>query len=257
MSEVELDLRRAERLLVVADERLGDLRLAGGVAHEAGLAADLVLALEHDHLVTAQRGLSGGSQPGGARADHHDACPATGRLRWAEPAFAARARILRARDRRAGVVVRDADVAADAAQQLLLAAALQLERHLRVHDQRARHPNGVAAPGRDEGVGLGGLDDPGGHDPRQRVPMRVREVRDRVVGSRWGRDDPHSAGQCRCVAEREVDEVRPPGELLDDRPGHGRVGGHPHPDGELRCRVAHRPEDRREEGRPSAHSSPR
>jgi hypothetical protein len=51
--ESELDVRGAKRLVVVSDERLGDLRLARSVAHEAHLAADLVLALEHRHLVIA------------------------------------------------------------------------------------------------------------------------------------------------------------------------------------------------------------
>jgi hypothetical protein len=245
--EPELDVRSAKRLVVVADERLGDLGLAWRVPHEADLAADLVLALENHHLVTAQRGLSGGSQPCGACADHHDARPFSAGLWRTEVSFAAGPRVLRTRDRRAGVVVRDAYVASDAAQQLVLAAAPQLERHGGVDYERARHPDGIAAPRRDEGVGLVGLDDPGGDDPRQRGTMPVRTVRDRIVGHRWWRHDSHRASQCRCVAQGEADVIGAPGELLDDRAGHRRVGRHPHADRKLRCRVPDRVEDRLEE----------
>ena len=55
--------------------------------------------------------------------------------------------------------MRDAGIAADAAEDVVEPSLAHLARQVRVGDERAGHAHGVAASLADEPTGLGGVDD--------------------------------------------------------------------------------------------------
>ncbi len=85
------------------------------------------------------------------------------------------------RDRSRRVVVGDAGVAGDAADDALDVAVTCLPRQVGIGDERARHPDGVGPPLGDQPVGFLRIDDARGRDQRRAVPKRLCPLGDRVL----------------------------------------------------------------------------
>ncbi len=143
-AEPDLDARRLELPLRVREEAPRDLGPSGRGPGQRKLSSEAIRALEQHHVVPGAPGLGRRGNPGRAAADHDEPLPVP-RLRRAEVPLPARARVHRASERRAGVVVRDARVAADAADDLAHAPLAGLLRKLGIGDQRARHSERLGA----------------------------------------------------------------------------------------------------------------
>ena len=203
------------------------------------------------------RGPSGRRRPPrrarrGRRRRRRAACAAR-RGRAREVQLAAGDGIDRAPDRRPAVVVGDAGVAADAADQLVQAARAGFRRQVRVGDQRAGHAHRVGAAVGEQAIGCDRIDDARGGDAGERAGERPGVLGDHVLGDGRRRHDPDRAEVGRRVADRERDVVDALGrEQVADPRDALRVGRQPDADAEARDRLAHRPDHRGEEPRPVA-----
>src|SRR5262249_9446630 len=134
---------------------------------EAQAATGLIRRLRDRHLVAAAAERQCTLEPRGTATDNeHGRRARCGRNTLGMPAaapFLACRWILRTADRHAIVPTRDADVAADALADVLLAAGLDLHRKEGIRDRRARRADEIehAAPDlTDHGVGGGEAADP-------------------------------------------------------------------------------------------------
>ena len=158
-------------------------RQPGHVAH---VPARQLVALVHDDLVPARGRRRRGAQAGGAGADHDHPARRRGLLERAVPE-----RRLAAGGGRehAGDLLRaerppDADVRADAARGLGLAALARLAHEVRVGEVRARHADDVGRPSRHRARRHGEIDDAARHEDRRAVAdelLRPGGGRDRVA----------------------------------------------------------------------------
>ena len=172
---------------------------------------------------------------------HDDHAPREGGARRrAERPLPAGARVLRARDRGARVVVRDAGVAADAAEDVVEPSLARLARQVRIGDERAGHPDGVAASLADEPIGLGGVDDARRGHERRADAERRGQAGDRVLQHGRGRDDAARAAVGRGGAEGDAHVVDLSGDPADDVLRRLRVGRETNAQRETGGRRAHR-----------------
>jgi hypothetical protein len=123
--------------------------------------------------------------------------------------------------------VRDARVAADAPNDLVVSAAARLRRQIGIGDQRPRHAHGVGRPLCDEAIRDDGVHHARGQDQRLSGSGRPGVLGDDGFGDRSRRHDPGRAQICRRIAEGERDVVDLCGvRSLQDRGHMLRVGGH-------------------------------
>ena len=117
-AEPDLHVRAVEQVVVVTPQSPASSSCIGALPAIPTWPPTSLGGLEHDDRVAARRGLRGRRQagrPAPTTTTRRVSCRLSGR---AKRPLSPGARILRARDRRLGVVVRDAGVAADAAQDL-------------------------------------------------------------------------------------------------------------------------------------------
>lgn len=155
--------------------------------------------------------------------------------RGAEPELPSRAGVDGAANRGLGVVVGDAGVTADAADDLVEPAVRRLHGHLRIRNQRTRHANGLGRTAGDELVGRLDVEHARGSDPRQPDRERPGVSRNHGLLDRWRRNDPDGAEVSRRVAEDEGEVVDALVDgWLDDCACARRVGRQPQPEAEAR-----------------------
>jgi hypothetical protein len=203
-------------------------------ARQAQLSADPPGSLEENDGVARACGFCRGGETGRPRTDDGDTRRAGDHHRRRQDAFAPRAGILRAGDRRPGVVVGDAGVAADAAEEFLEPALARLQRQLRVGDERARHPDGVGTVFFEQPLGLQRVDDPRGRNKRPADTKGPRPGRDRVFDDGRRRDDARRAEIGGRVAQGDTDVVHRLRDGGSDRGGRSGVGAQADADGEPR-----------------------
>ena len=208
--------------------------MAGSGAGELDLSAQADPRLVEHDVVACRMRLGRGRHPGGPTADDCDSLPPRGANRRPRQ-LASGPRVLGARDRDRGVVVRDAGVAADAAEDVVHSPVRGLAWQVGVGDERTRHPDCVGDSVRDEPVGRGRVDDARGRDQRRPDPERRREPGDGALLDRRRRDDSRRAAIGGGVAEGDREVVHEAGEL--GRDGHGGLGVGREPDAERELRV--------------------
>jgi hypothetical protein len=132
--------------------------VAGCGSGKGDLPAQADRRLVEDDLVACRMRLGGGGHPGGAPAHDGHALPLGGTNRHPR-SLAPGTRVLRAGDRDSQVIVGDAGVAADAAEDVLDAAICRLARKVRIRDERARHAHGSGHAVGDHPIGSLRVDD--------------------------------------------------------------------------------------------------
>ena len=146
--------------------------------------------------------------------------------------------------------MRDADVAADAAQDRVRVAGAGLARHLRIGDQRPVHAEGVGDLLADHAVGIDRVDHPRRRDQGRSDAERAREIRDRVLRDGGWRDDVHAPVEGGRVADRDVHVVDEGRQRGRDRLRRRRVRAQADPEREPGRGLAHRGEHLGDEPRP-------
>ena len=203
----------------------------GSGAGEGHLAANPPRPLEKDHVVPGRRCLRGRGEARGPGADDDDPPRIRGELGRRQRPFSPGAGILRAGDRRAGVVVRDAGVAADAAHHCVELPLPRLARHVRVGDERPGHADGVATALADQTVRLDGIDDPRGGEDRQADLEGCSQRGDGILRDGRRRHDPGRANVGGRVSKGETDVVDVACDFTGHRSRRLRVRAQPHAQG--------------------------
>ena len=222
--------------------------MAGSSAGELDLSAQADRRLVEDDFVARGMRFGGRCHSGRPAADNRDSLPPCGANRRPRQ-LASRARILGARDRNRRVVMRDADVAADAPEDVLRASICRLARHVRVGDEGPRHPDRFGDAVGDEPVRRGRIDDARRRDQGRADLERRGEAGDRALLDGRRRDDSRRTAVRGRVAQCDREVVDEPGELGRDRDGGFGIGREPHAEREPRRRRPHGFHDRDEKPR--------